>query len=197
MENNQNNNVNQENVEKRQTAASENQAQPAKAKTPIYKKWWFWLIIGVVVVAILFGGGSDSSTDDQGSGSSQVGGSDKTNLGDYHVEIMSCRVVKGYDNKDVVIVKYKFTNHSDDSANFTWSISDEVYQNGVGLSGAYVLPDEANYNADNQSKDIKPSVSLEVEVAYELNDSTTPIEIELTEYLGWSDDKVTKTFTLN
>ena len=118
-------------------------------------------------------------------------------VGDYHVEILSCRVVKGYDNKDVVILKYKFTNHSDDSANFARSISDEVYQNGVGLSGAYVLPDEANYNEDNQSKDIKPGVSLELEVSHELNDSTAPIEVELTEHLGWSDDKVTKTFTLN
>jgi tetratricopeptide (TPR) repeat protein len=31
-------------------------AQPAEAKTPVYKKWWFWTIIGVVAAGAVAGG---------------------------------------------------------------------------------------------------------------------------------------------
>ena len=107
MENNEIKGVNQPIEEKTLSSETENIATKENYKTPIYKKWWFWVIIGVVVIAIIFGGGSsDSSTDNQGSGSSQGGTGDKTNLGDYHIEILSCRVVKGYSNKDVGIVTY-------------------------------------------------------------------------------------------
>ena len=137
------------------------------------------------------GSGEESETD-QGSGSA-----DNTSIGDYSVEIVSCRLAKDYANKDVVIVKYKFTNNNDDEATaFYLTFDDAVYQNGVGLNEAYVLKDSANYNADNQTKEIKKGASIEVEAAYELNDTTTDIEVEVKELFSFSDKTIKKTFSI-
>ncbi|MBQ8000000.1 MAG: DUF5067 domain-containing protein [Ruminococcus sp.] len=118
-------------------------------------------------------------------------------LGDYTVDIEGCRLSTDYQGKDVVIVKYLFTNVSDDEpAAFFVSLDAQVYQDGVGLNEAYFLDDSANYSSDNSTKEIKKGASIEVEVAYELNDSTTDIEVEVQEYFSFDDAVVAKTFSL-
>ncbi len=139
--------------------------------------------------------GGDSTTDDQGSASADSAEND-ANLGDYKVDIVSCRLAKDYEGKPVVIVKYNFTNNAENPASFYVTFDDQVYQNGIGLNPAYVLDDSANYSEDNQSKEIKKGASLEVEAAYELNDTTTDIEVELTELFSFDESKVTKIFSI-
>ena len=124
--------------------------------------------------------------------------SDKTNkLGDYSVEIKSCRLAEDYLGDPIVIVKYVFTNNDDnDPAAFYIALEDHVYQNGVGLNECYVADDSANYSSDNQTKEIKKGASIEVEVAYKLNDTTSDIEVEVSEWISFSSKKVTKTFKI-
>lgn len=118
-------------------------------------------------------------------------------LGEYRVTIDSCRLATNYSGEDIVIVKYLFENVKDeDNSSFMWSVNDEVYQNGVSLKTAYAVSDDYNYDSSNKSKDIKIGVTLEVEVAYILNDNVSPIEVEASEYLGFNDKKITKTFDL-
>ena len=162
------------------------------------------LVLAMLIIATfgLFALGSGESGDaDQGSGkadSTATGDNDNnTEIGDYSVVIDSCRLAKDYEDKDVVIVKYKFTNNkSDDSASFLLTFDEKVYQNGVGLNEAYVLKDSAKYSADNQTKEIKKGSSIDVEVAYELNDTTTDIEVEVKELISFSDKTITKTFSI-
>lgn len=120
------------------------------------------------------------------------------NLGDYNVEILGCRLATDYAGNDIIIVKYNFTNvKNEDPANFSFSIEDNVYQDGVGLNECYFADDSANYNSDNALKEIKKGASIEVEVAYELNDSTTDLEVEVKEFFSLFDDTIiTKTFSL-
>ena len=139
----------------------------------------------------------DTSNDDQGKGNASQGSS-SGNLGDYNVIIESCRLGVDYENDPIVIVKYKFTNVSDDEAASFWlSVDDKVYQDGIGLNKCYVADDSANYSEDNQSKEIKKGNSIYVEVAYELNDTSTDIEVEVSEYISFNDKKVVKTFSIN
>ena len=216
MENNENLEVQQEQPKIEQEAPKTVSAPkaPEKAKKPIYKKWWFWVIIGVIVIALIGGGSGDNSgTDNQGDGSAtgnppsssqnQGNGSassnsstNKSNLGDYNVVIESCRLAEDWEGKPVVIVKYKFTNNDEDPAAFWIALNDAVYQNGVGLNEAFIVEDSANYSSDNQMKEIKKGATLDVEIAYILNDTTTPIEVEVAETFSFSNDKVTKTFTI-
>lgn len=192
----------------------ENQFYPQK--TPFYKKWWFWVIIAVVVIGI--GGaaiGSDSNVDDQGNDSpssdsgnnsqsqgsgnspSNTSQSNQNNLGDYKIVVKSCRLAKDYEKKPIIIVKYEFTNNSDEYSAFWTTFEDKAFQNGIGLNECYVVADSANYSSDNKSKEIKPGATLEVEVAYVLNDSTTPVDIEVSELFSFDDKVVKKTFNIN
>lgn len=155
------------------------------------------LILAILVIALfaVFAlGSSDSGTDDQGS---QNANSNQGNLGDYNVDINGCRVAQDYEGKPVIIIQYTFKNVADDeAASFAWSISDKVYQNGVELEQAYSLDDSANYSSENQSTNIKMGASIEVEVAYELRDTTADVEVELEELISFSDKSVKKTFKL-
>lgn len=117
-------------------------------------------------------------------------------LGEYDVKIVGYRLAKDYEDKDIVIVKYNFKNNSDNSASFTFAISDKVYQKGIGLNKCYTVADSANYSSANQSKDIKKGASIDVEVAYNLNDNSTPIEVECSELISFSDNKIRKSFNI-
>ena len=159
----------------------------------------FLSILMVVALLFVFGvfalGSSESENEDQGKGSADSA-SEESNLGEYSVEIMGCRLAEDYEGKAVVIVKYKFTNNSEDSTAFYTAFDDNVYQDGVGLNEAYILDDSAEYEVDNQTKDIKSGANLEVEVAYELNDTETDIEVEVEELFSFDDKKITKTFSI-
>lgn len=162
------------------------------------------LILTIIAVAAfalmaLASGSSEKETKDQGTDAAGVEtkGEDNTEIGKYNLEIQSCRLAKSFDDKDVVIVKYLFTNVSDDNpAAFNLAFSDEVYQNGVGLNSAYILDDGANYSSDNQSKKIQKGASIEVEAAYELNDITTDITVEVERFFSFDNTKITKTFKI-
>lgn len=157
------------------------------------------LVILMIATFSLFalGSGEDGESN-QGSGNAdKTAATDNTAIGDYSLVIDSCRLAKDYEGKDVVIVKYKFTNENDDNPTaFYLTFDDTVYQNGVGLNEAYVLKDSAKYSADNQTKEIKKGATIDVEVAYELNDTKTDIEVEVEELFSFSDKTIKKTFSI-
>ncbi len=162
-------------------------------------------VMGLLTVCLLIGvfsifalGSGEEKINDQGESSVVVNDSSETEntLGDYLLEIKSCRLAKDYEGKDVAIVMYNFTNNAEDAASFMFAFEDNAYQNGVGLNEAYVLPDSANYSSDNQTKEIKKGASLDIEVAYELNDATSDIEVEVGQLFSFDESIITKTFSL-
>ena len=154
-------------------------------------------ILVILAFAVFAMGSSEESTTSQGSGQAVVEPTVENSIGKYSVEIDSCRLAKDYEGNPVVIVKYLFTNVSDDNAvSFMIAFDDEAYQGGVGLNGAYILKDSANYSSDNQTKQIKKGATIEVEVAYELNDSETDVEVEVKELFSFDNKVITKTFTI-
>lgn len=157
------------------------------------------LSIVLVLIFAIFGMASSSSEDSsEATEKDQVQASNSSNntLGDYVVEIKGARMTKTYDNKDAIVITYTFTNNSSSPQAFAYSIEDAVFQNDIGLNKAYVLTDSDNYTDDNQYKEIKTGATLDVDVAYELNDTTSDIDVELSEYLSLSDNKITKSFSI-
>lgn len=138
----------------------------------------------------------ESENTDQGKETVENAEENKNALGDFDLEIQSCRLAKDYEGKDIVIVKYSFTNNGEEAEAFYTAFEDNVYQNGIGLNEAYMVNDEYNYSSDNQTKEIQKGATLEVEVAYELNDTTTDINVEVNEFFSFDDKKITKTFSL-
>ena len=163
------------------------------------KKTRIILLIALCILFVLFAIASgESTTVDQGTQSDKaITEADDTALGSYSVEIADYRFAKDFEGKDCIIVKYVFGNVSgEEPASFMFAFSDYAFQNGVGLNEAYILDDSANYSSDNQSKEIKKGATLEVEVAYELNDTTSPVEIEVEELFSFDEKTITKPFTI-
>ncbi|MBQ7821689.1 MAG: DUF5067 domain-containing protein [Clostridia bacterium] len=164
------------------------------------KKIIIILICVVLAVAIIgsFGtSNNDTDTDTEiVTDKVEVSAEDDSNIGKYVLEIDSCRLAEDYEGKSVAIVKYIFTNNDDNPVSFMVAFDDAVYQNGIGLNNSYFLADSANYSVDNQSKEIRTGATIEVEVAYELNDSTSDLEVEVGELFSFSDKKITKIFTI-
>ena len=172
------------------------------------------ILLAIIMIATfaLFavGSGEDSdSTVDQGNDTVKVSendnndaddttvAEDNSSLGDYSVVIDSCRMAKDYEGKDIIIVKYIFTNVSDDdAASFSFAIEDAAYQNGVGLNETYFVNESANYDSGTQLKEIKKGASLEVEIAYKLDDTTSDVEVEVSELISFDDKTIKKTFTI-
>ena len=162
------------------------------------------LVVAVLLSFAVFALGSSSETEpaDQGNAAADKDNAaatdDTTSLGQYSVEIKSCRIAKDYEGDPVVIVLYGFSNVSaEESGSFMFCFDDVVYQNGVGLNKAILVDESANYSADNQTKEIKKGATLDVEVAYELNDTTTDIEGEVKELFSFDDKTLTKTFSIS
>ena len=65
------------------------------------------------------------------------------------------------------------------------------------MNESYFLDNSANYSSDNQNKEIKKGATIEVEVAYKLNDNFTPIEVEVKELFSFTDKTLTKTFDIS
>ena len=166
------------------------------------KKFLSMLLVVLLVASFAFFAlaSGESETDDQGTASAEKGEAEnkeeESNLDNYKVDILSCRLAKDYEGSPVVIVKYKFTNNDDDPASFDIAFIDSAYQDGVELNKAYFLDDSAEYDSDNQMKKIKTGASLEVESAYKLNDSETDVEVEVKRFISFDDSVVTKTFTI-
>ncbi len=135
---------------------------------------------------------SDGS-EDQGKGTAASVSQDG-NLGDYKIEIMSCRLNRNVLDEDIVIVKYAFTNNGDNPASFAGSLEANVYQNDIGLNETIFGDDD--YQSDARFKEIKKGATLELEIAYKLDDKTTDIEVEVKEFFSFSDKVITKSFSI-
>ena len=160
------------------------------------------IVLFVMVVFTVCSCVTVDTGDTQNQGSESVSSNNSNNssnskLGNYDVIIESCRLSTDYTGEPIVIVKYKFTNNDDEPACFSWSLTDSAFQDGIGLNKCYFVDDSANYSADNQTKEIKTGASLTVEVAYTLNDTTTDVEVEVSELISFNKKKVTKTFSID
>lgn len=156
------------------------------------------VLLSLLFVFFAVASGEDTeSTADQGSDSAKTTVADDSEIGDYSIEILESRLAKDFEGEDVVIIKYKFTNvANDEPASFMFAFDAAAFQDGVGLNECIFVDDSADYSSDNQTKEIKKGSSIEVEVAYELNDTTTDVEVEVQELFSFEERTITKTFKI-
>lgn len=101
------------------------------------------------------------------------------------------------DGKYDLIVTYSFTNNATESKAFGYSVSPKLFQNGVEIPELWSrIGIEDYYDFDNQHKEIKPGTTLEVQEAYELADTTTEVEVEISEWISLSKKTISYTISL-
>lgn len=162
------------------------------------------VIVGVILLIGIIGAGSggDSSSNDSTNATNasnqsvSVESTEKeTNgvIGDYVCTVKSAKLCKDYDGKSAVKVTYEFTNNSSEAESFDVALQDDVYQDGVGLETAYFSDEDSDNGIDVK---IKPGNTKEVSKIYKLRDEKTPLDIEISEWISFSDDKLTYTVEL-
>lgn len=146
------------------------------------------IIVVVVLLALIIGGaaagGNKNNSGGAGDSSSTTAATKADKNSRYTVTIDGARTATEY-GKKIIIVTYTFTNNSDKETSFTVAISDKAYQNGVQLSSAI------SSSADNQKtlNDIQPGVTLTLEEAYQLDDSSE-VTVKCTDWSNFSSDNL-------
>ena len=181
-------------------------APKKKSKAPII----IGIIAGIIVLGIIIGALSGGSGDDDKTTKAQINAansadgkttvdaaSDSTDedgvIGDYVCVVKEAKICKNWEGKDAVRITYSFTNNSSDSESFDIALSDEVYQDGVQLETSFTDADEDDWGVDVK---IKPGMSKDVSKVYLLRDTKTDLEVEISEFISFSDDKLVTTVKL-
>ncbi|BCI59881.1 DUF5067 domain-containing protein [Solibaculum mannosilyticum] len=141
------------------------------------------------------GESSLASSQGQGSQPESSGSVGSGRIGDYEVAIRSARLSKDYRQKDVLIVTYDFTNHGQDGMSFLIAINAKAYQNGHELSMATITGDK-EYRIQDMMKDVGPGETQQVQRAFLLEDTTSPVEAEVSELISMNKDCFSRTFDL-
>lgn len=110
-------------------------------------------------------------------------------VGGYTVSIVSHKITEDYEGKKAVLFELGFTNNSDRTTSFISSIDFSAFQNGVELETAILTNDDSGIGA-SQMRNIKPGAGTSVKIAFVLTSDTSPVEIEIEEFMSFSSDKV-------
>ncbi len=103
--------------------------------------------------------------------------------GEDTISIASWEISEDYDGKDVVVIEYAWTNNDDDTAEFAWSINDNVYQNGVELEDAFGCK---KVDSDASLKKVQSGKTYNVKKAYVLEDMSEINVVATTSF--WNDE---------
>ncbi|MGN1203348.1 MAG: DUF5067 domain-containing protein [Eubacterium sp.] len=176
--------------------AAVNSALEQEKKKKKKKKWIIIAVIAVVlilIIAIAGGSGDDDSSNTGNAGASSVSAQSEEKsdgvIGDYGCVVKEASLCKDWTDKDAVLITYEFTNNSDSAISFDVALDARAYQDGIGLETAILDSDETDW----LDVDIKPGVTKEVKKAYVLRDTSTPVEIEVSEFISFNDDKLVTT----
>ncbi len=108
-------------------------------------------------------------------------------LGDYHVEIKGATLTEDYEGKPAIIVTYAWTNNSEETTSSMTSVSCSAFQDGVELETAIITGNDA-YDSDAFMKDVRPGTTLDIQSAFLLSNTTSPIEIEVGEWITFDEN---------
>lgn len=82
-------------------------------------------------------------------------------------------------DNSIGVVQFNYKNISDEITSFGSNYKIKAYQNGIELEKPYFVNDEKYTNYDNMSKNIKQDISIPIEQAFKLENSTDDIEIDI------------------
>lgn len=87
-------------------------------------------------------------------------------------------------NRNTVIVTYSWKNTGTVNAAFGEVISQDIFQNGIGLERAYLYPEYGDqtppaFDGKSEQTKLQPGTSKDVTIAYQMRDPNVPVEVWL------------------
>ena len=116
------------------------------------------------------------------------------NLGNYYVEIKSAVLTSDYGGSPAILITYSWTNNSQETTNALSAFIERAFQDGVQLDSATILSTNPQYSSGTALRDVRPGATTDVQRAYLISDSGSPVEFEVFEFLGDSEAGVSITF---
>ena len=98
-----------------------------------------------------------------------------------HIILEKIWVAKDYDGTPAVALHMIFSNKTKTAKNYLSTFSVDAYQNGIELDNA-VRVDGAE--TGSALKRIKDGAKIDVYRAFKLRDTTTPVEIQISKFIG-------------
>lgn len=141
------------------------------------------IMLAVIMVCIL--GGCDTKKDDN---------PNVLEIGNYTAEYKGYEIVKDDYDKDTIIITFDYTNNSDETDSFLWSIYYKIKQGETELeAGTIIDPETFDSVFDTEMAEVAAGATAEVQIAYNLADSTSDVVIEAADLMG----DYTDTLTIN
>ena len=115
-------------------------------------------------------------------------------VGKATVTIKGARMSKDYGGNDCIVISYEWSHQEDEAKSFIFYFSEKLFQGGIQLESAYFVDD---VDSGPSMLDIRAGAVLEVERAFVLRDTTSPVEVEVKGLITFSDTgKLEATFTI-
>ncbi len=114
-------------------------------------------------------------------------------VGDFELIYKGASMMKDYDGNDALVLTLDFINNSKETTNYFWSIYETAVQNNTELEMAivYLNVDTMDTVDNSQHNDVAPGDTLEIQTAFELNDTTGEVEVTFEEMIGNKNDSIT------
>lgn len=112
----------------------------------------------------------------------------------FDVSIDAVEVGADYEGNPALIVTYTWKNNSDETTSYASSLHAKCFQNGVQLETAFVFE---GVDSDGYMAEVRPGYGTTFQMAYALQDTENPVEIEVGELFNYKGEPlVSKTFEL-
>ena len=125
---------------------------------------------------------SAAESKEESAESSEESSEEETEAAEFTFAINSTSLGKDYEDKDVLIIKYDFTNNSDEATSFTFACQDTVFQDGIECDSTVIGCDDIDSQA--QLNDIQPGKTYTVTVGYHISDMSKPVDVVVTDLFG-------------
>lgn len=107
-------------------------------------------------------------------------------LGNYYVEITGASLSTDYEGNPAIIVSYSWTNNSEETTMPMTTVTCSVFQDGVGADPAIIM--DESYDGDSTMTEVRPGTTINVQEAFVLSNTTSPVEVEISEWLTFEDN---------
>lgn len=108
-------------------------------------------------------------------------------VGEYHVAILDVDLVEDYKGNPALLIRFLFANNGEDEESFMVACSSKVFQNGVECAGAITMnASSIGHDPNAIMLDVKPGASLECTKVVVLQDTTSPVEIQVRKLIDFS-----------
>ncbi len=111
----------------------------------------------------------------------------------YSLAIQGAILTDDGEGTNLLIVDYIYSNASSEASSFGGALDTKAFQNGIELKTGwlpYNHPLVDDTLSENTYTDVQPGNSLTVRVIYELNDATTPVDVQSTDYFSYNHAEV-------